>query len=150
MALRRSPVVPRDPDPYWCPDFVLAGPCQETWYPEGPPVSAEEWPSYSVTLWRRARNARTAWIEVHGLERGDPRIPLPLQQGGSPWSYRVWLERGLLPGMLARRGLPIDWIPTPAPRILFDLPNYGPIPEAAAALLSGRSGGLETPAPRHG
>jgi len=139
MPRRRAPQVPANPDPYWCPDFVLAGGCAEVWHPEGPPVTADQWPHYAVTLWRRARDARNRWIELHDLERNDPRIPLPLRQGGSPWSYRVWVERGLLPEMLSRRGLPADWTPRPAPRVLLDLPHHGPISDAAAAaLLTGR------------
>ncbi len=133
---RRRPVTAvHDPALLTAPDYLLAGPCVEVWTPERPRVG--EWPDYAVRCWTRARNARAAWLAVHGLKRDDPRVPDALRRGGGAWSFRHAAATGTLPGLLARRGLPPDWQPSPAPTVLMTLPPYGPVPPAARRILTG-------------
>lgn len=115
------------------PDWLRAGACLEVWVPGW--RGSGSWPDRPVACWIRHRNARSAWLEVLGLDRDDPRIPEPVRHSGSPWSFRVCQERGDLPATLTRRGLPTDWIPIPAPRALLDLPAYGPFPASVAEVL---------------
>lgn len=117
------------------PLFLLAGPCVELWCPERTP--ADEWSDYAVTTWTRARNARRAWLELRGLNRNDESVPLPLRQASTPWSFD-WLaghDPDRLARMLADRGLPADWEPTPVPAPLLTLPRLGPPPPRAVELL---------------
>ncbi len=140
MARRRPPEAPPEPVELWIPDYLRCGPCVEVWTPEKPPVGAAEWPYYSIKCWSRFRSAQSAWYKTHGLDQGDARdlrVPWTLRTGQSDWSYRAWAERGLLADLLARRGLPADWFPTPAPKMLMDLPLYGDPSPAVAALLRG-------------
>lgn len=137
VAGRRAAPAPVKPDQLPVPDFLLAGPCCEVWCPERTPT--DEWSEYSVKVWTRARNARRAWLELRGLDRSDESVPLPLRQASTPWSFD-WLaghDPDRLARMLADRGLPASWQPTPAPPLLLDLPRQGPPSPRAADLLIG-------------
>lgn len=135
MARRRSPEVVADPTELWCPEWLRAGPCHEVWNPEGRDP-AEDWVHYSVRTSHRFRSAKYAYLDAHDLDprSRDPRIPAALREGSSPWSYWSAVERGTAADRLVRLGLPADWRPSPAPRVVLSLPTYAyddPDPEVA-------------------
>ncbi len=114
------------------PEWLAAGACVETWAADH---GGEDWLDCSVRAWIRHRNARAAWFAVTGLDRGDPRVPEVLRAGGVPWSWVVWRDHGLLADALGRRGLPADWEPSPAPRVMLEcLPYVSPGPEVVRLL----------------
>lgn len=132
--------VETDPTRLWAPNWLLAGPCGDVWALELLRLVTDEesWLAYTVAAAHRYRNAREAWFHCHGLDfrRPDDRVPPSLTQGCSPWSFRQAVERGTLAGILARRELPADWTPTPAPRVVRELKSHGvPSADAVAVLV---------------
>jgi len=93
------------------PVELLAGPCLEVW---ADPKAEES--SRPASTFRRYHTALYAWLEAHGIERGDHKLipPALTRQGASPWSYYYVAAHRPddLAGMLERRGLPPDWKPT--------------------------------------
>ena len=141
MARRWPVTVERDPTRLWVPDYLRAGPCGQVWAPNEyrRVVDETSWLDYVVACSHRFRNARGAWFQAHGIDRQRPDADVPevLTMGSAPWSFETARDRGTLSGILARRGLPADWVPTPAPKMLMDLPMYGDPSPAVAALLRG-------------
>ena len=86
------------------PSHLLAGRCVEVWSPD-----RGDWHE----AWTRYGKARREWNAEH------PDRPLVILDGQhAPWSYQYVREtRGeaCLVEWLVSRGLPADWVPSPAP-----------------------------------
>ncbi len=142
MARRRAPEPPPAPPPSarltWHP-ALSATRCIEVWVPDGADLDDE---MRAIKCWTRWRNACRAWSDLTRHIWADHRELLPWWargSGGTPWSYEYLLEKDpdRLAVWLARRDLPPDWAPVPAPRVLRELTNYGALPPGAADLLIG-------------
>lgn len=143
MAARRTPTAEPDPTLLWLPACLRAGKCGDVWAADLLPLvhDEESWLTYVTACTTRYGAARQAWFTVHGLnpQRRDPRVPDVIANGSAPWSYRAAASRGTLIDVLQRRGLPLDWRPSPAPRSLLRLDAYGPPnPEAVRVLTEGQ------------
>lgn len=137
VALRREPdlVLPDGEIPV--PVYLRAGPCSQVWDPVRPAVP-DEWPNFAVRVHVNYRNVLRGWLEVNHLQRDDARLPECLRKSHGPWPF-IATEPERMARILAWRGLPPDWTPTPAPEPLRRLKNrrpYGdPLPPDVVAIL---------------
>lgn len=141
MARRRPPVIviPAPTERLTWHPALAATRCIEVWVPDRDDLDDE---MRAIKCWTRWRNARRAWSDLTRRIWADHRELLPWWargSGGTPWSFEYLLQKdpGRLAALLARRDLPADWVPTPAPRALMELTNYGALPPGAADLLTG-------------
>lgn len=117
---RRAPETP--PPPGDTPLELLAGRCVEVW-------DSENGDQY--TAWRGWQSASDRWLTARGIGLRDHETARSLGiTGGAPWSFDFLANHNpaQLADTLARRGLPADWRPTPAP----PLDTFGPDPGTAA------------------
>ena len=125
---------PAGPLPF--PEALSALRCVEVWVPEWSDLDDL---AAAAAAWCRWRNAANAWRRLHAetLAAHPGSRPRWLTGGGRPWSFDYLAEHDprRLADKIAGLGLPAEWTPTPAPKILRSLSNCGdPSPEAVGLL----------------
>jgi len=106
--VRRRQVEPVLAEVDGLPECFRASRCVEVWSPGGSGVEAMS--AYS--------RGRSLWLAEHGLDWHTDRARLPpaLVHSGTPWSFDFLADQPERRAQLLRaRGLPLGWVPTPAP-----------------------------------